>query len=113
MSLYGMRRANGDWFGIDDNGHLRMPIFKSSGAAMIARSYDTGMECFRPVAFDTHALEELKRTDSKAGLFLIVADPSRHMKHGSRLGFSELASLMTDFAKVEQKNGNNHRNSKP
>ena len=107
-----MRRANGDWFAIDDNGHLRMPIFKSSAEAMIARMYDVGMVCFRPVAFDASALEELKRTDGKAGSFLIVADPSRHPKHGGRLGFTELASLMTDFAKVEQNNGNNHRNSK-
>ena len=82
-----MRRANGDWFAIDDNGHLRMPIFKSSGEAMIARMYDAGMECFRPMAFDARALEELKRTDGKAGLFLIVADPSRHLKHGASTGF--------------------------
>ena len=112
MSFYAMRRANGDWFGIDDHGHLRMPIFKSSGAAMVARSYDTGMECFRPVAFDARALEELKRTDGKAGLFLIVADPSRHPKHGIRVDFTELASLMPELAKVEQNSGNNHRNIK-
>jgi len=31
-----MRRANGDRFAVDDNGQVRMPIFKSSGDAMIA-----------------------------------------------------------------------------
>ncbi|HYK22994.1 MAG TPA: hypothetical protein VEV42_19780 [Pyrinomonadaceae bacterium] len=42
-SFYAMRRANGDWFAVDDNGHVRMPIFKSSGDAMIARSRDNGV----------------------------------------------------------------------
>ena len=111
MSFYAMRRANGDWFGIDDNGHLCMLVFKSSRAAMIARSNDAGMECFRPVVFDARGLEELKRTDRHAGSFLIVADPSRHPKHGIRLDFTGLASIMPDFAKVEQ-NSDNHRNSK-
>ena len=64
-SFYGMRRANGDWFAVEDDGQLRMPIFKSSGDAMIARSCDNGMECFRPVAFDVSALEQLRRTDAK------------------------------------------------
>jgi hypothetical protein len=112
MSFYAMRRANGDWFAIDDNGHLRMLVFKSSRAAMIARSYDAGMECFRPVVFDAQALEEFKRTDRQAGLFLIVVDPSRHSKHGVRLDSTGLASIIPDFAKVEQNSDNNHRNSK-
>lgn len=112
MSFYAMRRANGDWFAIEDHGHLRMLVFKSSRAAMIASSNDSGMECFRPVVFDTRALEELKRTDRQAGSFLIVADPSRHPKHGIRLDFTGLASIMPDFAKVEQNSDNNHRNGK-
>jgi hypothetical protein len=89
-----MRRANGDWFAVHDNGHVRMPIFKSSGDAMIARLRDNGMECFRPVAFDARALEQLRRTDGDTASFLVVADPSRHLKHGLRMTFTELAPLM-------------------
>lgn len=92
--FYAMRRANGDWFAVVDKGDLRMPIFKSSGDAMIARSRDSGMECFRPMKFDAHALAELKRTDSHTASFLMINDPSRHLKHGLRLGFTELAPLM-------------------
>ena len=99
MSFYAMRRANGDWFAVDDNGHVRMPIFKSSGDAMIARSRDNGMECFRPVAFDACALEQLRRTDGDTASFLIVADPSRKLKNGLRVTFTELAPLMIAFAK--------------
>lgn len=98
-SFYGMRRANGDWFAVDDDGQLRMLIFKSSGDAMIARSRDSGMECFRPVAFDVSALERLKRTDSATASFLIVGDPSRNMKYGLRQTFADLTPLMADLAK--------------
>ena len=93
-SFYAMRRANGDWFAVDDNGDVRMPIFNSSSDAMIARSRDSGMECFRPVAFDACALEQLRKTDGNTASFLIVADPSRNLKRGLRATFSELAPLM-------------------
>ena len=93
-TFFAMRRANGDWFAVADKGNLRVPIFKSSGDAMIARSRDSGMECFRPVTFDACALEELRRTDGHTASFLMIADPSRHLKHGLRLGFNELAPLM-------------------
>ena len=93
-TFYAMRRANGDWFAVADKGDLRMPIFKNSGDAMTARLRDPGMECFRPVTFDAGALEELRRTDGHTASFLIITDPSRHLKHGLRLDFSELAPLM-------------------
>ncbi|MEN3327654.1 MAG: hypothetical protein V7638_2461 [Acidobacteriota bacterium] len=91
-----MRRANGDWFAVDDNGHLLMPIFKSSGDAMMARSRDNGMECFRPVAFDSHALEQLRKTDGNTAAFLLVSDPARNLKRGDRLNFADLAPLMVN-----------------
>ena len=107
-SFYAMRRANGDWFAVDDNGHVRMPIFKSSGDAIIARSRDNGMECFRPVAFDACALEQLRKTDGNTASFLIVADPSRNLKHGLRATFAELAPLMVDLQRVDPKNENSY-----
>jgi hypothetical protein len=110
-SFYAMRRANGDWFAVDDNGHVRMPIFKSSGDAMIARSRDNGMECFRPVAFDACALEQLRKTDGNTASFLIVADPSRKLKYGLRAAFTELASLMVDLQRVDPKNENSYSHS--
>jgi len=36
--MYGMQRANGDWFALNDGECLRMPVFRSSGEAMQARS---------------------------------------------------------------------------
>ncbi|HET6975571.1 MAG TPA: hypothetical protein VFI24_04565 [Pyrinomonadaceae bacterium] len=93
-TFYAMRRANGDWFAVEDKGDLRMPIFKNSGDAMTARLRDPGMDCFRPVTFDTAALEELRKTDGQTASFLMIIDPSRHLKHGLRLGFTELTPLM-------------------
>jgi len=66
---------------------------------MIARSRDNGMECFRPVAFDACALEQLRKTDGNTASFLIVADPSRNLKYGLHATFTELAPLMVDFVK--------------
>jgi len=93
-TFYAMRRANGDWFAVADNGDLRVPIFKSTADATTARLRDTGMECFRPVLFNVRAFEELKRTDGNTASFLMIADPSRHLKHGLRLGFTDLAALI-------------------
>ena len=95
-TLYAMRRTNGDWFAVADNGNLRMPIFKSNADAMTAYWRDSGMECFRPVTFDASALEELKRTDGQTASFFMITDPSRHLKHGLRLGFTELAPFMVN-----------------
>ena len=95
-TFYAMRRANGDWYAVADNGDLRVPIFRSSGDAMIARSRDSGMECFRPVTFDARVFEELRKTDGDTASFLMISDPSRHLKHGLRVGFTELAPLMVD-----------------
>ena len=81
-------------------GIFACPFFKSSGDAMIARSRDNGMECFRPVAFDACALEQLRKTDGNTASFLVVADPSRNLKHGLHATFTELALLMVDFASV-------------
>ena len=95
-TFYAMRRANGDWYAVADKGGLQVPIFKSISDAMTARSRDSGMECFRPVMFDVRALEEVKRTDGHTASFLMISDPSRHLKHGLRLGFTDLAPLMVD-----------------
>jgi len=94
--FYGMRRANGDWYAVADKGNLQVPIFKSRGDAMTARSRDSGMECFRPATFDVRALEELRRTDGQTASFLMISDPSRHLKHGLRLGFTDLTPFIVD-----------------
>jgi hypothetical protein len=103
-SFYAMRRANGDWFALDDGGHLRMPVFSSNRDAMIARSRDSTMECFRAAAFDACALEKLKITHGRTASFLIVSDPLRKLKHARQVGFTELALLIIDDARAYRVN---------
>jgi hypothetical protein len=93
--LYAMQRANGDWFALDDDGRLRMPIFRSSKEAMVARSRDSGMECFRPVVLDARTVGDL-RTDGTAACFSMVNDPSKNLKRGRPLELAQLVLLIQD-----------------
>src|SRR5205085_1791172 len=58
-SLFAMRRANGDWFALDDRGRFRVPVFSSQSDGMLARVSHWGVQLFKPVALDGRALEEL------------------------------------------------------
>lgn len=100
-SLFAMRRANGDWFALDDQGSFRVPVFHSSKAAMLARSRDTSMECFRAVLLDAAAFANLTTTDDGKACFWLVEDPLMKLSRGLPLDHHQLASLM--------KNGNGIR----
>ena len=93
-TLFAMRRANGDWFALDDRGAFRVPIFQSSGEAMLARSRDSGMECFRPVALDEAAFENLTRSDEGKALFWLIADPLMKLSRGRGLDRKEFEQYM-------------------
>jgi hypothetical protein len=94
VDLFALRRANGDWFAIDDRGSLRVPIFQSSQAAMVARSQDTTMECFRSVLLDREAFKNVTTTDGGNARFWLIADPLRKLKRGRSLERDELARLL-------------------
>ena len=93
-SLFAMRRANGDWFALDDNGNFRVPVFHNSAAAMVARSRETGMECFRPVLLDESAFKNLTTTDGGKACFWLVEDPLMKLNRGRALDHHELAGVM-------------------
>ena len=95
-TLFAMQRANGDWFALDDQGSFRVPVFHSSGEAMVARSRETGMECFRPVALDASAFENLTTTDEGKARFWLVADPLMKLSLGRPLDCKQLEQLMTN-----------------
>jgi hypothetical protein len=95
-TLFAMRRANGDWFALDDQGSFRVPVFNTSGEAMIARSRDSGMECFRPVALDAVAFQNLTTTDEGKASYWLVADPLRKLSLGRPLDRKQLEQLMTN-----------------
>lgn len=93
-TLFAMRRANGDWFALDDSGSSRVPIFHTSGAAMLARARESGMECFRPVVLDPVALENLLTTDEGNACFWLVADPLMKLSRGRPFDRRQLEEFM-------------------
>ena len=104
-TLFAMRRANGDWFALDDQGGFRVPVFHTSGAAMLARSRDTGMECFRPVVLDSEALKNLTTTDEGKACFWLVADPLMNLNRGRSLDRQQLEQFMSNGGGKVVKNG--------
>jgi len=95
-TLFAMRRANGDWFALDDQGGFRVPVFHSGGAAMIARSRESGMECFRPVALDAVALRNLVTTDEGKAGFWLITDPLMNLSRGRALDRKQLEQFIAN-----------------
>jgi hypothetical protein len=89
-----MQRANGDWFALPHNGNLRMTVFLSAAEAMSARSRNSEMECFRPVALDKRALDALTADDGDTVCFCLVSDPARKLKRARAIDFAELTTLL-------------------
>jgi hypothetical protein len=104
-TLFAMRRANGDWFSIDDGGAFRVPLFQSSGDALLARTQETGMECFRPVLLDALAFENLTTTDEGKACFWLVADPLRKLNRGRAFDRQQLAKFIANGESVQAKGG--------
>lgn len=104
-TLFAMRRANGDWFALDDQGSFRVPVFHSGGEAMLARSRHTGMECFRPVALDAAAFKNLTTTDEGKACFWLVADPLLKLSRGRPLDGKQLEQFIRNGEGKPAQNG--------
>lgn len=98
-NLYAMRRANGDWFAFEEQGHLRMPVFGSSREAMQARERNWGMLLFKPVIFDERALNDLAPIGRETNAyFWLASGSSTKPHHGQSIDRAQLASLMNEPA---------------
>ena len=97
--LYAMRRANGDWFALDDRGRFRVPVFSSQWDGMLARVSHWGMRLFKPVALDGRALEELVPAGGVGETdFWLVDDPFTSLKRGRLIDRAQLSLLVRDAA---------------
>ena len=98
-SLYAMRRANGDWFALDDRGRFRVPVFSSQWDGMLARVGHWGMRLFQPVALDGRALEELVPADGVGDKdFWLVDNPFTNLNRGRLIDRAQLSQLVRDAA---------------
>ena len=101
--VYGMRRANGDWFALDDHGRLRVPVFRSSDQAMRARARNSGMLRFRPIVLNEYVLNDLLPTGGESAVYFWLVDkPSENLKRGRPLDHAQLALLIQDSTEQPQ-----------
>ena len=93
--IYGMRRANGDWFALDDRGRFRVPVFSSKQGGLMARVNHWGMRLFNPVALDSHALGQLVPADGVGETdFWLVDEPFTSLNRGRLIDRSQLSQLI-------------------
>jgi hypothetical protein len=98
-SLFAMRRANGDWFALDDSGRFRVPVFSSQWDGMMARVNHWGMQLFKPVALDGRSLGELVPPGGAGEAdFWLVETPFTSLSRGRLIDSAQLSTLVsTEF----------------
>jgi hypothetical protein len=106
--VYAMRRANGDWFALERQGRLRVPLFRSSNDGMIARLRNFGMLLFEPVALDAKLLESISPASESDVDFCVVKDPFASLKRSRCMERAQLALLMrnSNASPAAPRNGN-------
>ncbi|MFL6333295.1 MAG: hypothetical protein ACJ754_08150 [Pyrinomonadaceae bacterium] len=94
-SLFAMRRANGDWFALDERGRFRVPVFSSQWDGILARVNHWGLRLFKPVALDGRALGELVPPDGAGDTdFWLVETPFISLSRGRSLDRAQLSLLV-------------------
>jgi len=93
--MFGMQRANGDWFALKHRGGLRVPVFASDSEAMLARTFNVEMLVFKPVILDERALKDFEpMVTSPLAHFWLVEKASRSMKRGVAFDHAQLLLLI-------------------
>ena len=109
--IYAMRRANGEWFVMQDHGRVRVPLFHTSQDALMARVRNFGMLLFQPVALDARSLNEIAPAGEGNVDFCLVNNPFASLKRSPKLESSELALLVNSPSQVQTVSSN--QNGKP
>jgi hypothetical protein len=90
-NIYGMRRANGDWFAVEAHRRLRVPLFHTSHEAMMARLRNVGMSLYQPVALDANLLKQIAVWSGGTYVdFAMVTDPFSSLTRGQSLELAEV-----------------------
>ena len=104
--VFGMQRANGDWFALADRKSFRVPLFRSSIDAMQARAFNPEMMLFKPVLLNGRALKDLAAEENgDAAHFWLVDDFQVNLKRGHRLQYGQLTALCYDATDTKTKLG--------
>ena len=103
-NLYAMRRANGDWFALEDDGRLLVPLFHSSHDAFMALLRTVEMQLFSPTPLDDRLLDQI--VDGRTGVdFCMVDNPFANLTRGNSLQHAQVLSLITSGGLCADGNG--------
>lgn len=114
--IFAMQRANGDWFALDHQGRLRVPLFHSITDAMIARLRNFGLLLFEPVVVDALFLKKIVPLPGEDEVdFCVIDDPFAGLNRGATVARRELALLIRPAREHEYiaSNGNKSHASDP
>lgn len=100
IGIYGLQRANGDWFALDDRGGSRVPVFHGENEAMQARAFNPEMLLFKPVLLDGRALKDLAPAKGTTAHFWLVDNPSVNLKRGHRIEHAQLVLLARELVEL-------------
>ena len=93
--IFAMRRANGDWFALEDYGRTCVPVFQSSHDAIMARLRTFGMLLFEPIALDDRLMKEITSSATKSDVdFCLVKDPFDSLSRSRRIDPTQLSLLI-------------------
>ena len=109
--IYAMRRANGEWFVMQDHGRVRVPLFHTSQDALMARVRNFGMLLFEPIALDARSLKEIAPAGEGNVDFCLVNNPFASLKRSPKVESSELALMVNNPSQAQTVSSN--QNGKP
>ena len=93
--IYALRRANGDWFSLDNGGRYRVPIFRTRSDAMIARARNFEMLLFNPVELTLLLIKQLVPAAGNGEVdFCMIRDPLDKLDRGRLLKHADLEALV-------------------
>ena len=75
-NMYGMQRANGDWFALEEKLSFRVPLFSSHSEAMRVRAFNVEMLVFKPALIDERALKDMVQIEGERPRVLLVSGRS-------------------------------------
>ena len=112
--IFAMQRANGDWFALDHQGGLRVPLFHSVHDAMMARLHNFGLLLFKPVVVDALFLKKIVPLPGEDEVdFCMIDNPFVSLTRGATVGRRELALLILPADENIASNGNEFHASDP
>lgn len=100
-NLYAMRGANGDWFALEEEDKLLVPLFHSGHDAFMAALQNVEMQPFLPIALDATLLREIVECPGEVH-FCMVNNPFASLKRGIPILHAELLSLIASDAPPRQ-----------